>query len=501
MAVLLFGTVACDSSDGEGNLSLAAPAIGQSEERSTEPVLLAFGWSAVEDAAEYAYRLDEVVGEELHPLLSGKTAATSVELGGERGRTLSLGTTYRFSVQALPAEGVTLSASAFASVDITTSEAPIALTVENLTYRSARLQVEPKDGALLYQFAQIPVEKYLAYDSDMAFIEGYDFGYYKAMTAAMPWVKWYQWMEEASKTGNSVYDTRILNPGVDYMLYAYGVEFDSSNEEEPVRVTTPLYIKNFTTPEWKATSNCTFDVEVTGQELVEVTDSETGEPFNTVNVTVEVTPSDDTEHYYVAFPPERRGGRQRRRLRLCLCAGALDGAVRGYFELVRPRHSFEGQGDRLGHRPRLLRSARDEVLGTGLRRERAGVGDHRNPASGHRCGFRRVGCGQLLGRQAGPRCLCRPSGSPAAALIPCLGPYVRRAASARRRSGRCKSGHSDECPLYVLCRCLSGIQPCRLLFISPGFCLFVSVPSSFPPGNRPSLSAPVGPPRHQYMLS
>lgn len=33
----------------------------------------------------------------------------------------------------------------------------------------------------------------------MAFIEGYDFGYYKAMTAAMPWVKWYQWMEEASK--------------------------------------------------------------------------------------------------------------------------------------------------------------------------------------------------------------------------------------------------------------------------------------------------------------
>lgn len=93
VAVLLFGTVACDSSDGEGNLSLAAPAIGQSEERSTEPVLLAFGWSAVEDAAEYAYRLDEVVGEELHPLLSGKTAATSVELGGERGRTLSLGTT------------------------------------------------------------------------------------------------------------------------------------------------------------------------------------------------------------------------------------------------------------------------------------------------------------------------------------------------------------------------------------------------------------------------
>lgn len=33
-----------------------------------------------------------------------------------------------------------------------------------------------------------------------------------------------------------------------------------------------------------------------------MTDSETGEPFNTVNVTVEVTPSDDTEHYYVAFP-------------------------------------------------------------------------------------------------------------------------------------------------------------------------------------------------------
>ena len=124
VAVLLFGTVACDSSDGEGNLSLAAPAIGQSEERSTEPVLLAFGWSAVEDAAEYAYRLDEVVGEELHPLLSGKTAATSVELGGERGRTLSLGTTYRFSVQALPAEGVTLSASAFASSASTSIRLP-----------------------------------------------------------------------------------------------------------------------------------------------------------------------------------------------------------------------------------------------------------------------------------------------------------------------------------------------------------------------------------------
>ena len=33
VAVLLFGTVACESSDGEGNPSLAAPAIGQSEER------------------------------------------------------------------------------------------------------------------------------------------------------------------------------------------------------------------------------------------------------------------------------------------------------------------------------------------------------------------------------------------------------------------------------------------------------------------------------------
>lgn len=34
---------------------------------------------------------------------------------------------------------------------------------------------------MLYQFAQIPIEKYLAYDSDMNFIEGYDYGYYQAM--------------------------------------------------------------------------------------------------------------------------------------------------------------------------------------------------------------------------------------------------------------------------------------------------------------------------------
>lgn len=218
------------------------------------------------------------------------------------------------------------------------------------------------------------------------------------------------------------------------MLYAYGVEFDSSNEEEPVRVTTPLYIKNFTTPEWKATSNCTFDVEVTGQELVEVTDSETGEPFNTVNVTVEVTPR--TIPNTTTWPSPRAtwwpttAATTAMPLRWCSRWSSTR-----VFRAGSLRHSFEGQGDRLGHRPRLLRSARDEVLGTGLRRERAGVGDHRNPASGHRCGFRRVGCGQLLGRQAGPRCLCRPSGSPAAALIPCLGPYVRRAASARRRSG------------------------------------------------------------------
>lgn len=183
-----------------------------------------------------------------------------------------------------------------AEARVTTSSGPIALSIENLTYRSALMKAVPEDKDMYYQLAQIPVETYTAYDSDMEFIEGYDFGYYKTVGSSMPWIPWYAFMQEGSDKGDTEYETRMLKPNQNYLMYAYGVEFDMQNDDDPVKIVTPMIKYFFTTPEWKATSNGTFTLSVENQELVEVAEGD-----YIVNIKLKVTPSNASERYYIAF--------------------------------------------------------------------------------------------------------------------------------------------------------------------------------------------------------
>lgn len=289
---IMLSLISCSKSSDNGMASLSSPKIIQKEEILDNPITLAFSWEAVSNATEYRYQLETVKATGNEVIASGSTNALSIEIASTAKAELLYSTEYAFILRAVSSDS---KVSEPTEVRVTTSGGAIALSVENLTYRSALLKGAPVDKNMLYQFAQVPVEKYKEYESDKAFIEGYDYGYYKAMSAQMPYVPWYGFMEEGSKKGNYEYNTRILKPRHDYILYAYGVEFDKTNTDNPVKVVTPMIKYFFTTPEWKATSTCTFTASVEGQEIV---DTDNGP---VVNIKVKVTPSDAKEKYYVAF--------------------------------------------------------------------------------------------------------------------------------------------------------------------------------------------------------
>ncbi len=213
----------CDDSSDEGG-TVTTPKIIQSEEILDNPITLAFSWEAVENAVEYTYQLEAVKEPENEVIVTGKTKSLNVEIASTKEAELFYSSEYLFTLKAVSSDASVVSEAAEARV--TTSSGPIALSIENLTYRSALMKSVPEDKDMYYQLAQIPVETYTAYDSDMEFIEGYDFGYYKKVGSAMPWIPWYAFMQEGSDKGNVEYETRMLKPNQNYLMYAYGVEFD-----------------------------------------------------------------------------------------------------------------------------------------------------------------------------------------------------------------------------------------------------------------------------------
>lgn len=289
----LFVLASCDDSSDEGG-TVTTPKIIQSEEILDNPITLAFSWEAVENAVEYTYQLEAVKEPENEVIVTGKTKSLNVEIASTKEAELFYSSEYLFTLKAVSSDASVVSEPAEARV--TTSSGPIALSIENLTYRSALMKAVPEDKDMYYQLAQIPVETYTAYDSDMEFIEGYDFGYYKKLGSSMPWIPWYGFMQEGSDKGDTEYETRMLKPNQNYLMYAYGVEFDMQNDDDPVKIVTPMIKYFFTTPEWKATSNGTFTLSVENQELVEVAEGD-----YIVNIKLKVTPSNASERYYIAF--------------------------------------------------------------------------------------------------------------------------------------------------------------------------------------------------------
>lgn len=169
----LFVLASCDDSSDEGG-TVTTPKIIQSEEILDNPITLAFSWEAVENAVEYTYQLEAVKEPENEVIVTGKTKSLNVEIASTKEAELFYSSEYLFTLKAVSSDASVVSEPAEARV--TTSSGPIALSIENLTYRSALMKAVPEDKDMYYQLAQIPVETYTAYDSDMEFIEGYDFG-------------------------------------------------------------------------------------------------------------------------------------------------------------------------------------------------------------------------------------------------------------------------------------------------------------------------------------
>ena len=284
MAVAMVSFVSCSDDDGESS-KLASPEVVQHEQTSENPITLAFSWTEVGGANSYVYELSTETDGQKTVVTSGTTDKTSVEIASSNTVNLSFGTKYTFTLKATSATAE----SALVTADVTTSAAPFEMTITNLSYRGATFNIVPQDQNTYYQAAQTDWSKYASYDSDEAFIQGYEFGYYQSMPPVF--IPWYAKMQDYCQKGNYSWTTRILSPGQEYIFYSYGVKFQTDNADNPVLVNTPLVKIKFTAPEWKATSNTTFDVTSVEQTVSN----------GKVVSTVKVTPSNNNEKYYVTF--------------------------------------------------------------------------------------------------------------------------------------------------------------------------------------------------------
>ena len=284
MAVAMLTFASC-SSDDDGEPRLTVPELVQHEQTAENPITLAFSWTQPEGATSFDYELSTMVNGAASVVTSGTTDKTNIEIVSSKALVLNFGTKYTFTLKAKSATAQSDPVSA----DVTTSEAPFKMEITNLSYRGATFNIVPTDKNAFSQAAQTNWSKYAEYDSDEAFIEGYEFSYYQVMPPRF--VPWYEKMKSYCQKGDYSWTTRILSPGEDYIFYAYGVKFQDDNANEPVVLTSPLVKVKFTAPQWKATSNTTFDVTSVSQTVAD----------GKVVSTVKVTPSNNNEKYYVTF--------------------------------------------------------------------------------------------------------------------------------------------------------------------------------------------------------
>lgn len=299
MAVALFAAVsfsAC-SDDDDPLQALSQPEILQNVQMNDNPITLTFAWDAVENAASYAYSLDIIGADSTVNLAKGSTENLSVTIVSNDKVALDYDTEYTFSVKAIAKEGVNLN-SPETTCTVTTAAAPLKLIMDIMSYRSGSFSVKPSNADMRYQTALIDYDKYGKYATDMEFIEDYEFGYYKMIAATRPWIPapWTYWLDDNGQQGDYTFNSRSMKPGKKYIFYAWGYEVDNNDNENPVKVLTPLMKKVFTTPEWAATSETTFKLAVGEQTVAD----------GVVDVKVSVVPSNEKEHYLAVFIPAEK---------------------------------------------------------------------------------------------------------------------------------------------------------------------------------------------------
>lgn len=236
---------------------LEKPTITAAAEKGSNPIVLEFAWSAVENAAGYEYLL-RTIGDAQKEVASGTADATTLEIAASNLAPIASDTQYEFSVRALPADAKTHSASEYAAAKVTTSTSAFRLSVSNVTYRSADMFCEPADEEMKYFLTQLERVKYDQYESDEQLYEEYEKGYFKAAAQGVG-APWYMFMEATSVHGTYGYHTGILAPETDYLLYAYGIK--ANVEKFDIELVTPIVKMPFRTPAWKATVDCSFGIE------------------------------------------------------------------------------------------------------------------------------------------------------------------------------------------------------------------------------------------------
>lgn len=271
-----------DAPDALPAQALDAPSVTLAAEKSANPIVLEFAWSAVENAGSYEYRLEGGGA----PVAEGAADGTALEIAASGDVGVMSGTEYVFSVRAVPADAERYAASDWGAASVTTEAAAFRLSVAGVTYRTADMMCLPADPMMKYGLSQITLARYNEYPDDETFYEEYEKGYFKVVAQQLG-APWYMVMESMMTTGDYGYHTGALAPETDYLLYAYGVE--AVVEEFDMALVTPVLKVPFRTPAWEATEDCRFDIDVT--------------EASARRIAIEVTPEKDGVTYYFGIVP------------------------------------------------------------------------------------------------------------------------------------------------------------------------------------------------------
>ncbi len=262
--------------------ALDAPSVTLAAEKSANPIVLEFAWSAVENAGSYEYKLEG--GGAL--VTEGATGGTALEIAAAGDVAVTAGTEYVFSVRALPADAERYAASDWGAASVATEASAFRLSVENVTYRTADMMCLPADPMMKYGLSQITLARYNEYPDDETFYEQYEKGYYR-MVGQQLGAPWYMVMESMMTTGDYGYHTGALAPETDYLLYAYGIK--AMVEEFDIALVTPILKVPFRTPAWEATEDCRFDIDVA--------------EVSAQRIAIDVTPEKNGVAYYFGVVP------------------------------------------------------------------------------------------------------------------------------------------------------------------------------------------------------
>lgn len=293
MFIISLFFVSC-TDDEEKVKNLGIPIIIQQESfDDNKGITLIFAWENLEGCTHYDYRLELEKEEENVLITQGSTTDLNVIFETSDKMEILYDAVYVFTIWGTTENEGYISDNEAACVSVKTPPTPFRIDITELAYDHVAYEIIPRDPTMTYLVGNPAWSKYTKYESDMDFIEGYEYGFFMMMGGA----------EAFTNQGSKSFKTTDVEEGEDIVIYAYGVNTADKNEIRPFSTTTPLIKQRITIPMWTPKSDCTFEIEVLKNDSYTFNEWPEYPEFAETHVELEiqVIPSNENERYMVAF--------------------------------------------------------------------------------------------------------------------------------------------------------------------------------------------------------